>query len=203
MARTRALGGIVGPVAFMATSWLAGVLSDHYSVIRDAISNLAASGAPTHTVMTGEFVVYGAGLLIYATALRTALDGPAWVGTLVAGFAAFGLALTPLGSARTDNVHSWLSIAFGSGVALTPLLAARALVGAGLDRWSRVSVLAGCASVVCLMATWIGPERGLLQRTGLGVVHCWLIASAVVILRSGRLDRAPAAEIAPMLRVAA
>jgi hypothetical membrane protein len=185
--RTRALGGIIGPVAFMTTSWLAGIASAHYSVVQNAISDLAARGAPTHVFMTGAFVVYGGSLLFYASALRLVLDGPAWCAAGVAGIGAFGLAASPRHSgARIDTVHSWFAIAFGAGVALTPLLAARSLLRAGHDRWSRLSLAAGALSFVCLMITLVGPERGLLQRAGLGVVHCWLIGSAVVILRSGR-----------------
>ncbi|HTK15313.1 MAG TPA: hypothetical protein VL769_02885 [Acidimicrobiia bacterium] len=63
-ARRCALGGIVGPTAFVVAWSIGSVAASHYSAIDDAISRLAEVGAPTRALMTAGFVVYGAGFLI-------------------------------------------------------------------------------------------------------------------------------------------
>ena len=88
--RTRAAGD--GTIAFTGTSWIAGLATHHSSVTENAISNLAASRASTHAAMTVAFVVYGVGILFFASALRVTLGGPAWCAAAAAGVAALGLA---------------------------------------------------------------------------------------------------------------
>jgi len=74
-ARRCALGGIVGPIAFVAAWSIGGLAASHYSPIDDAISHLAEVGAPTRPLMTAGFVVFGIGLAVYAVALHAALPG--------------------------------------------------------------------------------------------------------------------------------
>ena len=75
----------MGPAAFVAAWAVSGATTDGYSPVHDAISDLAAVGAPTRVAMTAGFVVFGVGLIAFGFALRTALDGHAWVAALATG----------------------------------------------------------------------------------------------------------------------
>jgi Protein of unknown function (DUF998) len=187
--RVRAVGGMVGPVAFVGAWSLAGISTRHYSATGDAISKLAETGASTRLLMTAGFVAFGIGVPVYAGALRNALAGPAWATAVATGLATLGVAAVPLGSPRRDTVHGYLATAGYVTLAATPLLAARPLARAGRTAWARASVLSGVASAACLVATIPGPAHGLFQRLGLGAVDVWIVASAVEILRRGRLSR--------------
>ena len=184
--RARALGGVVGPAAFIAAWSILGARKSGYSPIDDHISRLAAQGVTERPVMTAGFLAFGIGVPVYALALRRALHGPAWMAAAATGVATLGVAAFPLDGPAGDSAHA---VAAGLGyatLAATPLLAARPLARAGLERWSRFSWAAGAASGACLIATTVGPATGFFQRAGLTVGDAWLVASALAIWR-GRL----------------
>ena len=182
-----AVGGVIGPVAFVAAWLLAGLSTRDYSSMQNAISDLGAAGAPTQLAMTTGFVVFGAGAGLYAHALRNALDGPAWVTMAASALAAVGLAATPTGSPTINTVHCWFAITLASAIALTPMLASGPLLRSGRDGWALASLFVGIIAFTCLLATLVGPERGFLQRAGLGAVDVWIVVTAVAIMRNGRL----------------
>jgi hypothetical protein len=185
--RRDAVGGVVGPVAFVAAWSLLGLSAHHYSATQDAISRLAETGAPTRVAMTTGFVVFGVGVPLYARALRSALGGPAWVTAFATGIATLGVAAVPLGAPTRDTVHGWLAAAGYVTLAATPLFASRRFARAGRAGWSRASLLSGMGAAVCLVATTAGPSHGLFQRLGLGCVDIWIVATAIEMLRTGRL----------------
>jgi hypothetical membrane protein len=187
--RVRAVGGVLGPVAFVGAWSLAGLSARHYSATQDAISKLAQTGAPTRVAMTAGFITFGVAIPVYATALRDTLDGPAWATAVATGLATLGVAAVPLGSPTRDTVHGLFATAGYVTLAATPLLAARPLARAGRTTWARASILSGVASAACLVATLPGPHHGLFQRLGLGAVDIWIVASAIELMRSGRLTR--------------
>jgi hypothetical membrane protein len=184
--RLRAAGGVVGPVAFVGAWSLAGLSARHYSATQDAISRLAQTGAPTRVAMSAGFVGFGLGVSIYASALRSALDGPAWATALATGLATLGVAAVPLGSPTRDAVHGCFATAGYITLAATPLLASVPLARAGRRAWARASVLSGIVSAACLVATVAGPSHGLFQRLGLGAVDIWIVATAIEIITTGR-----------------
>ena len=47
--------------------------------------------------------------------------------------------------------------------------------------------MAAGAAGLCLLATVAGPAHGLFQRLGLTIGDAWIVATAVVLLRSGQL----------------
>ncbi len=181
--RPLAPAGIVGPAAFIIAWVAAGVLTAGYSGVDDAISRLAASGAPHRALMTAGFVCFGIALVVYALVLRRWLGGPAWMAAGMTGAATFGVALFPLGtSSAIDGVHNAMA-AFGYlTLVAVPLLAARPLVEAGHHRAAVASLLAAGLAGASLGATLLGPAHGLFQRAGLTVVDIWLMASAVAIM---------------------
>lgn len=192
--RSWALAGLVGPLGFI-TAWLAaGSLTDGYSPVGDAISRLAAVGAPYRTVMAAGFVCFGVAVPIYALVLRRCLGGQTWIAATTSGVATLGIALFPLGSSgAVDGIHNGLAALGYLALAATPVLAARALSDDGHRRAARASVAVGVLAGACLAATVAGPAHGLFQRTGLTVVDVWLMASAVWIAR-GRVRSAAAGE---------
>lgn len=182
-----ALGGIVGPVGFVA-AWAAGaVLSDDLSPVHDAISRLAAIGANTRPLMTAGFVAFGLGVPTYAAALRQVVPGPAWITATLTGLATIGVALAPLDySSNVDSLHAAFAVLGYVTLAATPLLPYRPLMRAGHRRLARIGAVAGAVSGTSLLLSSIGDWGGLFQRVGLTAGDVWLVASAVAIL-TGRL----------------
>jgi hypothetical membrane protein len=159
--------------------------------VSDAISELAAVGASTRWIMTAGFVVFGTAVPLYGwLALRAALPGRRWIALVVTGLATLGVAAVPLGRG-TDGLHGAFATLGYVSLALAPALASvelRRHDRAGAAAWSLVA--AGGAAV-CLLATLPGPAHGLFQRLGLAFGDAWILATAVVLLRSGSLlDRA-------------
>lgn len=184
--RVAALGGVVGPAAFVAAWSILGARTATYSPTEDAISRLAASGAPTQAAMTAGFVVFGVGMPLFGAALRTRLRGPAWVFATATGVATLGVAAAPLGSPGRDTVHgAFAALGYATLVAL-PLAAARPLAEEGRRAWAVSSMAAGAASAACLVATTLGPRHGLFQRLGLTMVDVWAALFAVGMLRHDR-----------------
>ena len=183
-ARRCALGGIIGPTAFVAAWSIGSAVASHYSVIDDAISHLAEVGAPTRALMSAGFVVFGVGLPIYSLASREALPGWSWVTAAATGLATLGVAAAPLGrSSSGDTVHGLFAGAGYVTLALTPLLAAGPLRRAGRRGWARFSIAVGAGAGISLLATTATDLDGLFQRLGLTAVDVWIVATAVEILR--------------------
>ena len=193
--RWLALGGVIGPVAFVGSWAILGATTPGYSPVNGAISDLAAVDASSRAAMTAGFVVFGVGLIAFGFALRDALEGPAWIAAIATGGCTIGVAATPLGGWAGDNAHAaFAGLGYATLVAL-PLLAARPLARCGLVRCSRASILAGLVAAFCLAASTFGPVHGLWQRLGLTTGDVWIVAAAVTILapsgrrRAGGRDR--------------
>lgn len=193
--RAAALGGIIGPAAFVAGWAVLGARTPGYSPVGDAISRLAAAGAPTQPAMTAAFVAFGTGLPAYAVALRRWLPGPAWVLAVATGSATLGVAATPLGTPAGDALHSAFAAAGYATLAGLPVAAAATMRSEGRREWARLSAAAGTVSALCLAATAAAPAPGLFQRIGLTVADVWVVATAVAMLRtpsaSSRWSQAP------------
>lgn len=185
MARRRlaGLGLVLGPLAFIAAWAVAGARTPGYEPVRGAISRTAAAGAPQRHLMTTGFLIYAAGSVAGAVALRRAIPGPAWVASAVNGAATVGVALTPLEhDATLDAAHAVTATTGYVSLALTPLLAARPLAAAGHRRAATASVATGAVVAACLAATAVVDDVGLLQRLGLTTGDAWLIATGVATL---------------------
>jgi hypothetical membrane protein len=183
------LGGVVGPAAFVAAWVTAGARTHGYSPTDDAISRLAAQGAPTRALMTAGFVAFGVGVPAYAVALRRNVTGHAWATAAASGVATLGVALAPLDHSSTmDLVHGALATSGYVTLALTPLLAAASFRRAGMRGVAAVSSATAVVAGACLAATAIAPWHGLLQRTGLTLLDAWVVATAAA-MAAGRLAR--------------
>lgn len=184
--RALAVGGIVGPAAFITAWSVLGARKAGYNPIEDHISRLAAQGVSQRPAMTAGFVAFGIGVPLYSLALRNSPTGRAWIAAAATGVATLGVAAFPLDGPSGDSAHAAAAGLGYATLAAMPLLAAPPLARAGRRGWSRFSWATGAVSAACLVGTTIGPATGLLQRTGLTVGDAWLIASSVALL-SGRL----------------
>ena len=99
--RLRALGGVLGPVAFTAAWLLAQRRQDEYQVRHEHISGLAARDATDPHVMTAGFVALGGCTMLFASALERRLGPRAGVGPALIGVA--GLATIAAGVFRRDR----------------------------------------------------------------------------------------------------
>ena len=162
---------------FVAAWATLGAGADAYDPTSDAISRLAALGAPTRLAMTAGLVALGAGMALYGVALR---PRPAWFLPVANGALTLAVAALPLGG-RFDTAH---------GVAATlgyvTLAAVPVMVGSRLARplWARLSVATGLVSGLCLLASVLVARDGLYQRIGLTVAQLWVAASALGLLRT-------------------
>jgi hypothetical protein len=152
------------------TAWAAlGATADGYDPTRNAISKLAALGAPTRPAMTAGLVALAAGMALYGVALR---PSPVWPLPVVNGLTALAVAALPLGG-DVDTAH---------GVAATVGYLTLAAVPFAVDRRPLAAAI-GVVSGACLLASAIVDHGGLFQRLGLTVAHAWVVVSAAGLLR--------------------
>ena len=184
MIRRLALGGVLGPLAFIGAWAFGGALTSrsNYSPVEDTISQLAQIGADTRPYMTAGMIAFGLGVPSYAIALRRALPGPAWVAAAATGISTLGVAAAPLEhSELVDNLHR---VAAGAGyitLALVPLLARRPLIDAGHRGLANFGLAMGTISALSLPTSLFVSQTGFFQRSGLTAGDVFLIASVPVV----------------------
>lgn len=187
MRKWAAIGGIVGPLAFISAWAVLGARRSGYDPVQEPISRLAAVGSGERAAMTTGFIVFGVGLPVYAAALREAVGGRAWMAAAGTGLATLGVAAFPLEGFGGSAAHA---VSAGTGyvtLAAIPFLAAasrgetaqgglpKALVASGRP------VAAACIGLLAASTLPLAP--GLFQRAGLTLGDAWVIASAVALLR--------------------
>jgi hypothetical protein len=158
-------------VAFV-TAWATlGASAAGYDPTRDAISRLAALGAPTRVAMTAGLVALGAGMGAYGLALR---PRPVWVLPVANGAITLAVAGFPLGG-TVDAAHGVFA-----GLGYVTLAAIPVVVG----RRRPVDLAAGAVAGLCLLLTAVLDRDGLFQRLGLTVAQAWIVVNALGLLRS-------------------
>jgi len=183
MKQIAAWGGTIGPVAFIG-AWAVGgaVTSRSYAPVEDTISQLAAVGAPTRSLMTAGMITFGVAVPTFALALRRALPGPAWIAVAATGIATLGVAATPLDrSELVDNLHLVFAGAGYITLAAVPLLARKALIAHGHDRLAAFGLVMAGVSAVALPTSLAVSQTGMFQRIGLTAGDLFLIASTPVV----------------------
>ena len=187
--RRLALGGVVGPSAFIA-AWALGAFTNdrQLSAIDDAISQLAHVESNTRWLMTAGFVTFGVGVGLFAVSVRTTLGATtsAFLGATAAS--TLTVALLPLGVSDTvDQLHGIAAAAGYVTLGAAPLAARRSLRRLGAHRLASAGVAAAAVAAVSLGASLALPATGAFQRLGLTVVDAWIISTAT-LLATGRLD---------------
>ena len=189
---------MLAPTSFVGAWLVGGLMADGYDPLSDAISRLAAEGAPTRLLMTAGLVAFGVLVPVWARVLGDRLGSPALRRVVAtAGLAALAVALLPLtreGGTLQDALHT---VAAGIGyvaMAATPLVAAPLLRRRGHSHAAAASVAVGILSATSLVATLVVGEDGTVgsggfQRLGLTVVDAWHVVAATAVL--SRLLRRP------------
>ncbi|HWJ60934.1 MAG TPA: DUF998 domain-containing protein [Acidimicrobiales bacterium] len=185
-----ALGLVAGPVAFVGGWVVGGGRMPGYSPVDQAISRIAAVGAPNRELMTAAFVAYGAAVLVGSTALRTSPLRSVWSIAAVNGAATIAVAALPL--EHSPSMDTWHGVAAGVGyvsITVLQLASARPLRDTGHRRAAALAAAGGVTSAVCLAATTVSEANGFFQRLGLTVGDAWLVAAGVALFRAGRRGR--------------
>jgi hypothetical membrane protein len=191
--------GVVGPVAYVAAWAVLGARADGYDPVSQAISELAALGAPTAGPMNAAFAAFGALAVPFAVALARALPGdgrPAAAAAAVCGLATVGAAALPCspgcpgpGTTATDTGHAVVATVGYLALMATPLLAGVALRRSG-DPAARTAGTASIAVALlgtALMALWalgaMGQAGGAGQRAFNTLADAWWAAAGAALLR--------------------
>lgn len=186
-----ALCGIAGPVAFVGAWVVAGLRTEGYDPLQQAISQLAREGAPTGALMTAGLVAFGVLLPVWAVVLGRVLGSSAVrTAAAVAGLATLAVAALPLTrepGGTQDLLHALAATTGYAAMAATPLLAAGTLRRSGHQTAATASVVVGLVSAGCLLGSVVlDSGSGGLQRAGLGVVDVWHVVVATCVLLSRR-----------------
>ena len=185
-----ALGLVAGPVAFIGGWVVGGRRTPGYSPVHDAISRIAAVGAPERATMTTAFVAYGASVLIGSSALRTSPLRRVWPLAAINGVATIAVAALPL--EHSAAMDTWHGVAAGTGyvsIAALQLASARPLRETGHPRAAVLANVGGAVTAASLAATTVSDANGFFQRLGLTVGDVWLVAAGLALFRAGRAAR--------------
>jgi hypothetical membrane protein len=173
------IGGIGGPVAFVSAWAVGGALTRNYSPVDDAISRLAAIGAPTRPLMTAGFVAFSAGLALNSRLLRRHNPGPSWLAADLAALGSLGVAAVALDGGH-DGLHGAFAGATYVALVAVPAAAARSFLRRGQRRAAIGSgVIAAGAAASLLASGTTTSANGLFQRIGLTLIDVWLVTNAL------------------------
>jgi hypothetical membrane protein len=180
-----AIGGVVGPIAFISGWAGTAILTPHYSSLKEAISQLARIGAPHRWLMSVAFFVFALGLLALAPALSKGLGAPLLRAAItVSAIGALGVAAFPLNMKSggiEDHTHVFWAVVGYAGTIAAPLLAGltlrRAHAAVGF-----ISMVVGTLSFGALVGSGFSNIPGFWQRSGLGIVDLWFIAASIWLL---------------------
>ncbi len=187
--RILSAGLIVGPTAFISAWAISGAVTEGYSPIRDHISDLAAIGAPTRTLMNVGFSVFAASVAAAAIPTRRLLGTPAAIALGANALLSVGIALAPLGQSDAgDRAHAVVAGLGYLALAVTAPSAAPVLMKRS-RRMGVASVAVGAVSMACLGLSLARPEAGLWQRAGITSTDAWLIAMGVLAAKGSTSDR--------------
>ena len=192
--RWAALGLVTGPVAFVGGWVVGGRRTPGYSPVHDAISRIAAVGAPERELMTAAFVAYGTSVLVGSAALRDSPLRRCWALAAVNGAATIAVAALPL--EHSAAMDTWHGVAAGTGyvsIAALQLASAGPLRATGHERAAGLAVAGGVVTGAALVATTVSDANGFWQRLGLTVGDVWLVATGLALFRARRaVSRQPA-----------
>jgi hypothetical protein len=177
-----ALAGIVSPVALFAPVLYAAAQREHYSHLRQAISDLGSVGAPDAAIVNVGIVCAGLFAAASSYAVRNAFGERGWsivgmIALVLGGLALAGTALSPWRGDPTDlsllpnKLHLIAALIGFLGISVAPIMF-------GLQLRGTLGTLSiGVGLVVLALAFWPfqGDYRGLFQRAALGTFFFWLV----------------------------
>jgi hypothetical membrane protein len=203
IARWLALGGVVGPIFFVAAVTIVGALRPDYSPISEAISALGTGANGWQEDMPA--IILGLLLLAFMVsfflAMRSVLSTASRIiGTIL--LAIVGLVWITVGiftaAPSTRTVHSIASV-IGEIAAIAALF----VIGIGLRAapawraWSIYTIVTAAVALVTLLLTFITSQRalstsvrigGLMKRLLVVEILLWFVVFAVKLLRAETAD---------------
>lgn len=195
--RFLALGGVAGPVLFIAVLILSAGLRPNYSHATQFISELGARGTQHASIMNfAGFVPSGLLIAAFGVSLLHVLPRQRFSTVASAFISFFGLGLAVAGlypcepgcPQEEPTLHDGVSIAaFLSGIMGSALLARtfhNSIAWRGLSLYSAISSAAACACLIALASSLDSRVlTGLWQRLLVGTLFLWC---AVVGFRAFR-----------------
>lgn len=203
--RIAAVAPVVGVSQFVATWVTLAIVVEEHDPLHDAISELAALGAPHRPVMTGSLILFGLlvaplGPLLWRALAPFGMPAAVLVGTNAVGTVAVGLVpCSPgcPGSAASvlDLGHLIAAIVSYAGLAGAPLATSWALRRAdarpGLATTSLALGSVTAVGLLVLLSGVAGEWGGAVQRASTTTGDLWYVIAAWSVLGTrGRLTRA-------------
>jgi hypothetical membrane protein len=181
-------GGIAGPAAFVSAWAILGARTAGYSPIDDAISRLAAEGAPDRALMSAGMLAFAGGVTAYAVGARSLLGTGAAIALGTTALATAGVAAFPLDASYGDAPHALAAAVAYVALAAAPIAGASAPLLADRPGATAASRLAGGVIAAALAMSVLAPSgHGLFQRVGLTVGDVWIVGTALGALRRPRV----------------
>jgi hypothetical membrane protein len=206
---------VIGTQAIFIGGWvLAGALEDHYSPLRQYISELGRSGAAHPWIFSLSVAIWGLGFIALAIALAPALRTRPWPKAMpllfvLAGACAIAAALLPMDcsptlshlcrSRETAGTLSWhhyghvgASLGINAFLLLTPFAIARS---AWPSRLARLTLSGGLVVLIAwaVMLFFLSPDhiagyQGLEERLWALVAQVWALLCATALILESTLD---------------
>ena len=191
--------GVMAPFVYAAAAIAAGLKYPGYDHLKNAISELGATGAPSATIMNfAGFLPYGVLMVAFALAVHQGIraDAGGWLAPSL--LATYGLAYVALAFARCDpgcqaatfSPHHRMHLLLGDVIFLAAVLGPFTLYPRMIrdPAWRSL----GVATLVLPALAWLIPEIGgvgisgaLRQRLWLLLLFIWIEMVAVHLLRLG------------------
>jgi len=171
-----------GPLVFVSAWAVGGARTPGYSPVHDAISRIAAVGAPERRLMTAGFLAYGAFALLGASGIGGSVVARIRGALVVNAAATVAVGLLPLDRSNGgDTLHAVAATVGYVSLAVIPAVAARPLARAGRRPAAAASIGAAVVIAACLVATTVTDASGLAQRIGLTTGDAWLVAAGLAV----------------------
>ena len=199
--------GIAAPLMFTAAVIAASASHPGYAQLRNAISELGATGAPGAGIMNfGGFLPYGLLIVAFALAVHRGIheDAGGWLGpTILAvyGLAYVALAVSPCDpgcQAAIPSLHHRMHMLLGDLIFLTAVLGpftlyARMLRDPGWRSLAPATLILPGTAWLFLEASGVGVSGPLRQRLWLLLLFGWIVLVALRLLRGSASGESSAA----------
>ena len=195
----RAACGVLAPLVYAAAAIAAGLKYPGYDHLKNAISELGATGAPSATIMNfAGFLPYGVLMVAFALAVHRGIraDVGGWLGPsvlVVYGLAYIALAFAscdPGCQAATPSLHHRMHLLLGDVIFLAAVLGPFTLYPRLVRDPAWRSLAA--ATLVLPASAWLIPELSgigmsgpLRQRLWLLLLFLWIELMAIRLLGLG------------------
>lgn len=192
--RPAIISSLLAPVLFVGGTVVCEVMTPTYDPVKQTISELAASDAPTHLLLTALFVMTGICHLITAV-YAVGIGIPGRIAIFIAGLSTFAVAIFPLPTAAGSTPEHRYSAMIGF-----ILLAIWPVLGMRLSKkypwlirpWGAIFGTA-FLGVFCFwfLAVWSDlsqPHIGLVERFAADLESLWPAVVVVALLMRSRRD---------------